>query len=101
MLFDINAQRWKMLADSVTGDNINWSNDSQSVYVDSLREKNSIVERIQIKDGQRRSVVDLANLERGAGMTDGWIGLHPDNLPILLRLSTTSEVYALAWTNRP
>jgi Tol biopolymer transport system component len=100
MLFDVNAQRWKMLADSVTGDDINWSNDSQAVYVDSLKEKNSIIERVQIKDGERRTIVNLAALERGAGMTGSWIGLTPDNSPILLRLSTTSEVYALEWTDR-
>ncbi len=79
MLFDVNAHHWKMLADSVTGDNINWASDSRAVYVDSPREKKSIIERIAIKDGDRHTIVTLANLERGAGMTDGWIGLAPDN----------------------
>src|SRR5271168_4385397 len=35
VLLDLNTGRWRTLAASVTGDDINWSRDSQYVYVDS------------------------------------------------------------------
>jgi hypothetical protein len=34
-LYDFATRVWKALADSVTGDDVNWSEDSRHVYVDS------------------------------------------------------------------
>jgi Tol biopolymer transport system component len=99
MLFDTSRQRWKTLAGSIGGDNINWSSDSQYVYVDSPRDKKPIVERVRIKDGQRVTVVSLS-LHQVSGQISGWIGLTPDNSPILYRLLTAGEVYELKWTDQ-
>jgi hypothetical protein len=99
MLFDASRQRWKTLVGSIGGDNINWSSDSQYVYVDSPRDKKPIVERVRIKDGQRVTVVSLT-LHQVSGQISGWIGLTPDNSPILYRLLTAGEVYELKWTDQ-
>ena len=100
MLFDIATQRWRVLADSVTGDNINWASDSQSLYVDSPKDKRPVVEQLQIKDGQRKTVISLDSLMRTPGTISPWIGLTPDNAPILSHLFTSAEVYELKWTDR-
>jgi len=100
MLFDIATQRWRVLADSVTGDNINWASDSQSLYVDSPKDKRPVVEQLQIKDGQRKTVISLDSLMRTPGIISPWIGLTPDNAPILSHLFTSAEVYELKWTDR-
>jgi dipeptidyl aminopeptidase/acylaminoacyl peptidase len=99
MLFDVSRQRWRMLAASVAGDNINWSSDSQYVYVDSPRDMKPIVERVRIQDGLRITVVSLS-LHQVSGQISGWIGLTPDNSPILYRLLTAGEVYELNWTDQ-
>ena len=63
MLFDVHTTGWRVLAGSVTGDNINWSRDSRYVYVDSPREKRPVIERVRIRDGQRSTVVSLNMLQ--------------------------------------
>jgi Tol biopolymer transport system component len=96
MLFDHRTGLWRVLADDITGDNISWSGDSQFVYADSPRQKKPLVVRVRVRDGQRVTVVSLASLQKMPGQVQ-WLGLTPDNSPILLHLYTASEVYALKW----
>lgn len=100
MLFDVGRQRWRVLADSVGGDNINWSRDSQYVYVDSPRDKKPVVEKIRVTDGHRSTVVTLDSLQKVSGQMGSWIGLTPGDSPILSHIFTSSEVYRLDWTDR-
>ncbi len=99
MLLDTRTEQWRVLADAITGDNLAWASDSQSLYVDSPRQERPVVERVRIPDGQRTTVVNLAPLQGAFGGTT-WIGLTPDNSPILARLVTASEIHALKWAAR-
>lgn len=99
MLLDVRTQRWKTLADSITGDNIVWSSDSQFVYVDSPRQEKPVVERVRVHDGRRTTVASLASLQKvPAGIS--WVGLTPDSSPIFLHVFTASEIYELKWSDR-
>ena len=100
MLFDVRSEHWKTLADSVNGDNISWSSDSEAVYVDSPRDEKPVVERVRIKDGHRSTVISLASLQQVSGIISPWIGLAPDNSPILNHILTASEIYELKWTDQ-
>jgi len=100
MLFDVRTEHWTTLADSITGDGPNWSSDSQYIYVDTLQTNRPVIERIRIRDGKRSTLVDLAPLQKSPGQLDYWIGLAPDNSPILLQQFTTVEVYSLEWAPR-
>jgi Tol biopolymer transport system component len=99
MLFDRAALHWKTLAGSVKGDDINWSRDSQYVYVDNPQGEAPAIDRIRIKDGLRSTVVRLDFLQKMSGRADLWFGIAPDDSPIFLHLLTSSEVYALDWTD--
>jgi Tol biopolymer transport system component len=98
MLFDVRAQNWRRLANSITGDSPNWSDDSQYIYVDTLEEKKSVIQRIRMSDGQRSTVVDLTSLQKNPGQLDFWIGLAPDNAPLVLHQFTAVDIYGLEWT---
>jgi Tol biopolymer transport system component len=100
MLFDLRRQRWQALAGSVNGDNVSWSSDSRYIYVDSPRDKKPVVERVRIRDGWREPVVSLGSLQKISGALSPWIGLTPDNAPILSHVFTASDVYRLEWTDR-
>jgi Tol biopolymer transport system component len=95
MLFDVANARWTVVAHSITGDNINWSSDSQAIYTDSPKGEKPVIERIRIKDGQRVTVLSLASFQKVFGQVDAWVGLDPGNAPILFYDFTSSEVYAL------
>lgn len=97
MLFDVSAGRWTTLADSISGDNINWSSDSQFIYTDSPQTGRPVIERTRIKDGQRVTVISLTSLQEVPGQLSTWFGLAPDNSPILMHQFTAREVYALEW----
>jgi Tol biopolymer transport system component len=100
MLFDVARQHWKTLAGSIGGDNINWSSDSQYIYVDNPRDKKPVVERVRIRDGQRETVISLDSLQEIPGQLSTWFGLTPDSSPILAHIITANEIYELKWSDR-
>jgi Tol biopolymer transport system component len=97
MLFGLRSQVWLSLANSVTGDNINWSSDSQFIYIDCPREAKPVIERIRVRDARRETAVSLDSLKSAPGTISPWFGLAPDNAPILAHLFTGAEVYELKW----
>jgi Tol biopolymer transport system component len=97
MLFDVHTERWRTLARSINGDNISWSSNSQSVFVDPKGEPPA-VEQIRIRDGQRTIVANLDSLFKVPGGVV-WFGLTPGNEVIVHHLSGASDVYALKWTD--
>lgn len=99
VLFDVHRGTWTKLADSVNGDNINWSSDSQSVFVDSPHGKHPMIERIRVTDKHRSLVANLTPMQNPFGLISNWVGLTPDDSPILLRLFGGTEVYSLEWTD--
>lgn len=99
VLFNVHSGTWTKLADSVNGDNINWSSDSQSVFVDSPHGPRPMIERIRVTDKHRTVVADLASMQNPFGLISNWVGLTPDDSPILLRVFGGTEVYSLEWTD--
>lgn len=97
LIFDTATKRWKILAGSITGDNINWSKDSRYVFTDSPRGDRPVIEKIRIVDGHREKVAELGSLSKMIGEESPWFGLAPDGSPILLHFYNSSEIYALRW----
>jgi hypothetical protein len=52
--------------------------------------------RVRIRDRKLERVADLKNFRR-TGYWGGWMGLAPDDSPLLLRDIGTQEIYALDW----
>ncbi|HEY6250105.1 MAG TPA: hypothetical protein VI685_09090, partial [Candidatus Angelobacter sp.] len=98
-LFSVKTRLWTKLADSINGDNINWSSDSQSVFVDSPHGPTPTIERIRVTDGRRTAVASLASLQNIFGTVGTWVGLTPDDSPILFHSFGSSEVYSVEWTD--
>jgi Tol biopolymer transport system component len=97
MLFDVAKRRWRILAENVTGDTLNWSVDSKSIYADSPQGARPVIERIRVGDRRRTVVVGLSELEKISGRMEFWFGLAPDGSPILVHLLTASEIYSVEW----
>ena len=94
VLFDFETQHWSELA-KVSAGWPNWSKDGQHIYF--LRYQNDpAVLRVGISDRKVEQVVDLKNF-RMAGYFGFWLGLAPDDSPLLLRDTGTQEIYALDW----
>jgi DNA-binding winged helix-turn-helix (wHTH) protein/Tol biopolymer transport system component len=91
-LFDTEMQKWTRLPLKLDMGYQNWTRDSRSVYFLAARTSFGAdeVDRISIPDGHVERVVDL----EGVRLTE-WLGLDPDNNPLLLRDAGSAEIYAL------
>ncbi|MGC2638175.1 MAG: protein kinase [Acidobacteriaceae bacterium] len=97
MLFDFASQKWEEIAKISMGFP-NWS--KNGVYVYFLHEADHpSVMRIRMRDRKIEEVADLKNF-RQAGYWSVWLGLAPDDSPLLLRDTGTQDVYALDWQTR-
>lgn len=94
LLFDIQKQKWSELA-SGSLSWLNWSHDSQYVYVLDFRGKDAVV-RIRIRDHKTEQVVDLKDFVT-VGRYGGWLALAPDDSPLLLHDTGSQDVYSLDW----
>ena len=93
LLFDIDKQKW---SEVMQGRNVsfpNWSNDSRFLYFLSWPE-NPAVFRMALGTQTVERIADLKDF-RPTGYWDDWMGLDPNNAPLLLRDTGTQDVYAL------
>ncbi len=94
MLFDFTTQKWQQIV-NVPASFPNWSKSGEYLYF--LREGDQpSVMRVHIRDGKLEQVADLKNFPQ-AGYYGIWLGLAPDDSPLLLRDTGTQEIYALDW----
>jgi Tol biopolymer transport system component len=94
VLFDFDTQKWSQLT-TVRASFPNWSRDGQYVYFQRWV-KDPAVLRIRIKDRKLEQVADLTNLPT-TGNIGPWLGLGPDDSPLILKDTGTQDVYALDW----
>ena len=93
-LFDFATQKWEQIAKISMGFP-NWSKNGDYVYF--LHEENQpSVMRVRIRDRKLERVADLKNF-RHTGYWVIWLGMAPDDSPLLLRDTGTQEIYALDW----
>jgi eukaryotic-like serine/threonine-protein kinase len=97
LLFDFQTQQWTDLAEGSLGW-LNWSHDSQYVYVLDFKDKSAVV-RIRMTDHKVEQVVDLSNFV-SAGRYGGSLTLGPDDSPLLLRDTGSQDVYSIDWQSR-
>ena len=94
LLFDLQTgKRSELATGSLSW--LNWSHNSQYVYVLDYREKDEIV-RIRVSDRKAETVADLKDFV-STGRYGTALALAPDDSPILLRDAGTQDVYSVDW----
>ena len=73
----------------------NWSKNSDYIYFLHEEDQPSVM-RVRIQDHKVERVADLKSF-RQTGFWSVWLGLAPDDSPLLLRDIGTQEIYALDW----
>jgi Tol biopolymer transport system component len=94
MLFDFASQTWEEI-EKIRPALPNWSRSGDYVYFLHLPDLQWVM-RVRIRDRKVERVADLKNF-RQTGFYSIWLGIAPDDSPILLRDTGTQEVYALDW----
>jgi hypothetical protein len=93
MLFDFATQKWEEIF-KMSAAFPNWSQSGDYVFLEMVN-PHSVV-RIRIRDLKVERVADLENFG-STGQAFGWLGLAPDDSPLMLRDTGTQEIYALDW----
>jgi|KBSMisStaDraftv2_1062788.scaffolds.fasta_scaffold05665_2 serine/threonine protein kinase/Tol biopolymer transport system component len=94
MLFDFTTQKWQEIA-KVSMGFPNWSKDSNYIYFLHEEDQPSVM-RLRISDRKIERVADLKNF-RQAGLFNVALSLAPDDSPLLLRDTGTTDIYAFDW----
>ena len=100
VLYDMRRANWTEMAsfpDSAIGANPTWSSDGRFIYVDAPDSTDPAIYRISVPGKRMERVASLKGIQRINGDIGLWMGLTPDNLPLILRALQSSEVYAWDW----
>ena len=76
-----------------------WSHDSRFIYFLNIdwaifKSSDPGVYRVSVTGGKPEKIVDLRGF-RHAELSVGWLGLDPDDNPLLLQDASAREIYAL------
>jgi hypothetical protein len=94
VLFDFQTQKWSELMKGSAAFPA-WSADGRYVYF--LRGPNNpVVLRVGINDRKVELVAELKT-PAIAGQIIFWLGLAPDDSPLVLRDTGSQDIYALDW----
>lgn len=95
MLFDTNTNHWSTLAEGEQLGYNEWSHDGKYVYMRGSRGSAGAVLRVRIKDRMLEEILSLKDFPQLSEVAAGWIGLTPDDAPLLMRDRSVQEIYAL------
>ncbi len=94
MLYDMEKKGWTQLAVSRFAFE-NWSHDGKYLYTEDYSDKTDDLVRVNVANGKVERVFGLKEVPRGFDPWEFWIGLAPDDSPLLMRDKSTQEIYSL------
>jgi len=94
MLYDGDTKSWKQLATSRFGFE-NWSHDGKYLYAEDYSDKTDDLVRVRVPAGRIERLLSLKQISRGFDPWEFWVGLAPDDSPLLMRDRSTQEIYSL------
>ena len=93
MLYEFATRKWSPLAQATFAYN-SWSHDSRYVYLEDYSRGDDIV-RVSVHGGPLQVMQSVKDVPRGSDPWASWLGLGPDDAPLLMRDQSTQEIYAL------
>jgi Tol biopolymer transport system component len=94
MLYDTEKKSWKQLAASRFAFE-NWSHDGRYIYAEDYPDKIDDIVRVNVTNGKVERLLSLKEIPRGFDPWEFWVGLAPDDSPLLMRDKSTQEIYSL------
>jgi serine/threonine protein kinase/Tol biopolymer transport system component len=94
MLYHMEKKSWAQLAVSRFGFE-NWSHDGMHLYAEDYSDKTDDLVRVSAANGKVERLIDLKEIPRGFDPWEFWVGLAPDDSPLLMRDRSTQEIYSL------
>jgi len=95
MLFDTNTNHWSSVAEGEQLGYNEWSHDGKYVYMRETKSGAAEVVRVRTKDHVLEHFFSLKDFPQVTDIFAAWIGLTPDDAPLLMRDRSLQEIYAL------
>jgi Tol biopolymer transport system component/DNA-binding winged helix-turn-helix (wHTH) protein len=95
MLFDTRTNHWASLGEGGPRGYNEWSHDGKYIYMRENAGGAAEVVRVRIKDRVLEHIVSLRDFPQFTDIFAGWLGLTPDDAPLLMRDRSLQEIYAL------
>jgi Tol biopolymer transport system component len=93
-IFNLASQHWSELVQKDSVGFPSWSRDSQFIYfLRILPNGNKGAFRIRVSGGPPERIADLNSIHLGGWW--GWVGLDPNDNPLVLRDAGSDDIYAL------
>ena len=94
LLYDSRGQKWQNLAE-VNAGYFSWSHDGKYIYLTTVA-PNAVFGRIKVPDGHGiETLASLKDVRLFAGTFGEWTGIAPDDSLLVLRDTSSDEIYAL------
>lgn len=93
-LFDFKSQKWSVLANAIASFPC-WSRDGQYVYFLQALQNPGII-RVEIGNRKAEQVASLKGFHL-TGYYQYWLGLTPDDSPLLLKDTGTQDIVSMDW----
>jgi len=91
-LFDTSTNHWSNLVEEEQLSYNEWSHDGRYVYIRESRGGVGEMVRVRIKDRVLEHVVSLKDFPQLGDIFAAWIGLTPDDSPLLMRDRSVQEI---------
>ena len=95
LLYSTVTEKWRLLAKSMNGPDLNWSGDSRSLY-SNLPGADARIVRVSVPDGKTETVIHLRSQDdvNLAQAPDIGFSVAPDGAILLQRSMNSEEIYA-------
>jgi eukaryotic-like serine/threonine-protein kinase len=93
MLYEFASRKWSQLAQATFAYD-NWSHDSRYIYLEDYSQGDDIV-RVSVQGRPLQRLESVKDVPRGSDPWASWLGLDPEDSPVLMRDQSTQEIYAL------
>jgi eukaryotic-like serine/threonine-protein kinase len=99
MLFDYKVRNWTELTALAQQGWQEWSDDGQYVtFWGTNTQGEPGIYRVRVSSRKVEMVVSLKNFHQAPGLLGGWVGVAPDNSPLLVKDTGTEDVVSMDWT---
>jgi len=95
LLFDTKTNHWSSLVEGEWVGYNEWSHDGKYIYMRETSAGAGELVRVRIRDRALEHILNLRDFPQTSDIFTGWIGLAPDDAPLLIRDRSVQEIYGL------
>jgi len=93
--YDFKNPTWTVMAEMPMG-YLQWSHRGDHVYLLGYPAGGNVIYRVRLSDHKLEEVLNLKDFHKAPFTLGGWMGIDPDDAPLLVRDAGTQDIHALA-----